>query len=389
MESSNIPQNVKSDQVSIKIDLTMVNSNIKTKGSYNSDKLGVFIESNSYKNGIGSAEKYLASISAKDKFTYVGTLNDNLKRSGIGMNKYNCGDSYFGYWQNDKKFLSGVYAHKPENDQSEFYAGNWEDAKRNGFGVYVWKKDNQPENKAIMDVFIGNFKDGAISRGLYVSRQLEGDNVKSNYYFGKFLNGKKSDENALYYLTTPETLFQGQIENDNLIKGNIYHGKDNRAFSFVKHSSGEYLPDEVTEEKANEVKKIYEAFNNFNKIEKIKIVLTGLVKKINELTAAYSGIEKYKTGEVDLLKLLELETYNGIFNEFNKLADQAPNSSNVPKQAQPEQSNNLIQINKKDEAKSEGQDQEVDQSNQNDQGERKGSQEITYEDKKKNKRRNK
>jgi hypothetical protein len=324
MESSNQPQNSKSDFVSIKIDLTMVNSNIKTKGSYNNEKLGVIIEKNTIEKGIGSGETFLANITAKDKFTYVGTLNENLKRSGIGLNKFYCGDTYFGHWQDDKKFLSGVYAHKPENNQSEFYAGEWQKALRNGFGVYVWKKDNQPEDKAIMDVFIGNFKDGAISRGLYVSRQLDGDAVKSNYYFGNFVDGKKSDENALYYLNSSDILFQGQIKEDNLIKGNIYQGKDKRAFSFEKHSLGssdEYLPDEVSDEVADGVRKIYDMFKNYDSLERIKSVLKGLVKKIKELTATYSDIENYKKGEVDLFKVLEIETYRIIFNDFNgKLA---------------------------------------------------------------------
>lgn len=294
----------------------MVNSNIKMKGSYDNKTLGVFFENNPIEKGMASEAKYLANISAKDKFTYVGTLNENLQRKGVGLNIYNCGDSYFGYWEKDEKFLTGVYTHKPENGISEFYAGDWEKAKRNGFGVYVWRKDNQPEDKAIMDVFIGIFKEGAISRGLYVSRQLDGDKVKSNYYYGNFVNGKKSDDNALYYLSSSDTMFEGVINEDNIIKGKIYKAAEKRAFRFEKHEE-EYLPDEVTEDEANGIKKIYDAFKNFDDSNKIKLVLTGLVKKIAELTTHYKVIDNFKKGEVFLLELLEMKNYQSIFKELN------------------------------------------------------------------------
>jgi hypothetical protein len=345
MISSQPIQKVESDHTSIKIDLTMVDAKFKKNEIYKNEKLGVKeIKKNTYNGENGKNEKFVANISVKDHFSYVGTLNQNLQRNGIGIFKYKCEDTYFGHWKGDRKDEIGIYAHKPENDQSEFYAGQWAEATRNGFGIYVWRKDNQPKNNAIMDVFIGDFDQGNLSKGLYVSIQPEGEKVMSYYYFGKFVNGKKFDGNALYYLGCSDTLFQGQIDDVNLVKGKIYQGIEGRAFRFEKENN-EYLPDEISEEEEKEVKKFYEAFKNFDKSENIIKVHTGLVEKIDELIKKYSDIGKF-TDKIDLSNELDMNYYKNIFTKFNQLASPITDSNvKLQEPAQPNRSNNSIDTN--------------------------------------------
>lgn len=320
MISTGVPQKVESNHVTVTIDLTMVESKLKRNLPYKKEKSGVIeIKKNDYKGDNGKNEKYLANLSLKDQFSYVGTLNENLKRNGIGIYKYKLGDTYFGHWKDDKRHQLGVYAHKPENEQSDFYVGEWEEATRSGFGIYVWKKDNQPKEKEIMDIFIGNFSLGNLSRGLYISRKSEGDKISRFYYFGKFENAVKRDENCFYYFTSSDILFQGHIEDEDFIKGKIYQGDKSRAFSFEKgQDEKEYLPDEVTEEEERDLKGLHQIFKNFDENLNVKEKFTLLIEKIEELFKRYSELSNFNE-IIDLFNELKIADYQNIFPELFKV----------------------------------------------------------------------
>ena len=108
---------------------------------------------------------------------YKGQLNESGKREGYGKITFFGGDTYEGFWENDKP---------------------------HGEGLYIWK---------IGGKYLGTFIKGAISgqgKRIYPS---------GNYYNGAFLNGKKHGNGEMMYKNGDT--YEGEWEDD-YING---HGK--------------------------------------------------------------------------------------------------------------------------------------------------------------------
>ena len=85
-----------------------------------------------------SSNMYCVKIENK----FLGVLNELFEREGYCVNNYSNGDSYFGYYSEDKRDKHGFYEFKPEIKNGirnqEFYFGLWKNDNRNNRGVNLW-----------------------------------------------------------------------------------------------------------------------------------------------------------------------------------------------------------------------------------------------------------
>jgi hypothetical protein len=314
----------------IKLDMLTVESTLKRNKNYVNNEKTVEVRKNFIKKGPGKKETYIGEISSKERFAYVGTLmGRELVRSGIGYYIYPNQDLYFGHWLNNRKNNFGVYSYYTPVDEIEYYIGEWKDGVKNGFGIYFWKKQNtEIIHKDMYDVFIGNFNNGGIHRGLYLKRKLEDEITCTHYYFGKFnQDAKRSDENSFYYTTDNETLIYGHIEDNTFIKGNIVQQKDDRIFSFEKSEKTlnlgdlDYIPEQITEEEVlKELKDIYQNFKDFEKEVNFKF-FSNLVVTIYKLIDKHSSLETFTTENLSIENDLKIEFFRGMYQRFEDLIE--------------------------------------------------------------------
>eukprot|EP01084_Bolivina_argentea_P023193 43228_1 len=104
---------------------------------------------------------------------YIGGVNDDGKRHGIGKLIWYSGSIYIGEYQNGKWNGYGKYMFKNGN----VYQGNWKDDKRHGYGKYLYKNG---------DIYEGNYKDDTphgYGKETFANGQI---------YEGNFKNGERN-----------------------------------------------------------------------------------------------------------------------------------------------------------------------------------------------------
>lgn len=208
---------------SVKFNINLVNSDIKNKGFFKSRSTE--IKYNLTNPGNSDPKMfYAAKICSEDNTLFIGTLSKELIRNGNGINFY-LFDVYLGSWKDDKRDGDGIYIYRSnETNINEVYYGNWSLGKKNGFGVYVWKQGAYP---ALMDMFIGEFSDDKISKGLLISG-ISKKGFPKSYYYGKFnQDGLKEDSEAILYSTQTDIIYFGQLQQEEFKEGTIYKKENN------------------------------------------------------------------------------------------------------------------------------------------------------------------
>lgn len=208
----------------IEWDKERIKTDIINKGVH--DEHGIHIKR---WEGESDSEYYIGNIK-KNNFSFIGVLSNNLQRQNYGLNTFENGDHYFGYFHGDSRAKHGAYFWAPKNKngraQSEMYHGFWREGKRSDRGVYLWideKINNHNFDQADFDCFIGEFESDLNKRGCYLSKQ------RDNYYvyYGSYdSDGKKSDDRGFFYSSKQEKLIIGKIHKDSLLNGHILSFKD-------------------------------------------------------------------------------------------------------------------------------------------------------------------
>ena len=158
----------------------------------------------------------------------ISFMNEEEKE-GYCVNRYDNGDSYFGYYANDLRNQNGFYTYGPIRIDynyllNRYYFGFWKDDLRNGNGIFLWSKDKRDENfydsfeKSNFKAYVGIFDSDNLKKGTYLSKEGE------NYfvYHGTFSeNSKKEGKNCFYYSANLEQLFYGTFHDNEFVSGYI------------------------------------------------------------------------------------------------------------------------------------------------------------------------
>ena len=163
-------------------------------------------------------------------------------RHGKGLFIWKDGETYLGYWANDKREGEGTNTYANGNT----YQGNYKNGKKEGLGEYRWKngdfysgywKNDMKEGKGIYkfangDIYDGMFKNDKINgKGSYIwANKIE--------YKGQFKNNIAEKNGIIKYLITKD--------NDDF---HFFKSKEN---NFSKNKSENFIEDEKEEE--NEIK---------------------------------------------------------------------------------------------------------------------------------------
>ena len=123
-----------------------------------------------------------------------------MKRHGRGLFIWEDGESYLGYWANDKREGEGTNTYANGNT----YQGYYKNGKKEGLGVYKWKNG---------DLYSGNWKnDMKDGKGLY-------EFANGDVYDGMFKNDKING-NGLYTWAN-KIGYKGQFKNNTVEKNGI------------------------------------------------------------------------------------------------------------------------------------------------------------------------
>ena len=168
-------------------------------------------------------------------------------RHGKGLFIWKDGETYLGYWANDKREGDGTNTYANGNT----YQGNYKNGKKEGFGEYRWKngdfysgywKNDMKEGKGIYkfangDIYDGMFKNDKINgKGTYTWANKIG-------YKGQFKNNTVEKNGILKYTMTKD--------NDDI---SFFK---NKAINFTKHKNEineNFIEDEKDEENEDEIK---------------------------------------------------------------------------------------------------------------------------------------
>ena len=208
--------------------------------------------------GNEDTDSFIAHIS-NGKSNFIGVLNGKLDRNGYGINTYENGDVYFGYFEKDKRDKHGVYIWPTEekngSKNDEMYYGFWKENVRDHHGIYLWMKnytDSISFEEISFDAYVGTIADDRFKKGTYLSK------VNDEYflYYGGFdVNGMKNDNDAMYYSGKFDRLMKGKIVNEVFTEGYVAFFNANGKISnivYVEFEGKEKIKKMTMKENINE-----------------------------------------------------------------------------------------------------------------------------------------
>ena len=168
-------------------------------------KIGPFI----FREGDISGVSRKGPVLLENGSVYTGDWNDKNERHGTGMQKWNDGAMYEGYWRNDKANGKGRLIHA----NGDVYEGDWAEDKAHGSGFYI-------------------HSDGAKYQGAWVSDKQHGFGVEvwpdGAKYQGAYVNGLKHGSGVFEW--ADGSRYQGDFCNNNIHGLGTYNWSDGRKF---------------------------------------------------------------------------------------------------------------------------------------------------------------
>ena len=240
--------------------------------------------------GSDETDSFICDIT-NGKNSFIGVLNGKFDREGYGMNTFENGDRYLGYFEDDKREKHGIYFWPSEEKNgkvlTECYYGFWKENKKDHHGIYLWMnepKGNTEFEKADFDAYVGTIIKDKFNKGTYLSK------VGDDYYLyhGNFDSlGRKSDESGMFYSAKYDRLIRGRIEEDVFINGYV---------AFFDSESGEMSDMVYAEFDGKDKIKSLKQRTEIAEEERVKIEGKLIDFRNVILTEDYFGIlyEKYK-----------------------------------------------------------------------------------------------
>ena len=326
---SNLLKEMKPTQSNtLELDLQKINESIKSEGKYEVE--GALIRK---WEGEDESDNFIAQI--KNQTTsFIGILNGRFERDGYGLNNFENGDQYFGYFEHDLRSKHGIYFWADEKKgnyiHNEVYYGFWKDNKKDNHGLYLWM--DEPENNkefdnANFDAFVGEIEEDKYKKGTYLSKKID------DYYLyhGNFdENGRKTDNNAFFYSSKFDRLLKGKIVNDNfengyvaffdsetgLINDLVYctFGGDGDVTSIKRKDEIDEKEKETVEKEINDFRNVILEVDYFGNIyEKYKEIKEFIKEHMISLDVL-DDKEKFP----EIIKLCISYNYNNIYNDIEK-----------------------------------------------------------------------
>lgn len=252
---------------------------------------------------------------------FLGVVNGMFEREGFGLNTYQNGDKYFGYFSENERNKHGIYAFKPklENNYilSEYYYGLWKDNYRNEHGIYLWLKENKNikpfsdfEN-ANFTAYIGNIEQDNFTKGTLLIKNA------NNYYVyhGSFnKNGKKEGDLCFFYSAKKELLLYGTFENDNFISGHMAtFSNDGNILKLLKYVKGRFVDKKDINQLEMEI--VEKILFNFRNVIMAKDYFGDLYKE-------FGHVIDFRDKNMNNLEILNSDKYIDIMNAaigYNKI----------------------------------------------------------------------
>ena len=144
--------------------------------------------------------------------TYLDGDNEEglswIKRAGKARVQYANGDTYEGYYgENKKREGKGTYTYRGENEQVTTYEGTWLDGLKDGYGSQTYPDGGR---------YLGQFKAGVIDGdGSYIY-------PNGDVYSGSWFDGKKNGTGT-YLFKENDSSFKGTWKNGNISVGSWIH----------------------------------------------------------------------------------------------------------------------------------------------------------------------
>ena len=191
------------------------------------------------------------------------------EKEGYCVNRYDNGDSYFGYYANDLRNYHDFYSYCPidfnDYNLNGYYLGFWKDDFRHGNGIYLWAKEKKNEkfyenfDKSNFRCFIGLFISDNLNKGTYISKE------KDDYflYHGTFIdNNKKDGKNCFYYSSNLENLLYGTFKDDKFVEGYIAKFNDEGEINYIKKYKNYKAENLEKNDENNKIKELMATFRD-------------------------------------------------------------------------------------------------------------------------------
>lgn len=274
---------------------------LKKDQQYKKDSLIITkYENTSNKNPKDKKQKYLLQNTTPLPLYLI--LNNKFQRDDLCLNNYQNGDSYFGFYQNDKRNSNGLYTYASEKTDSgkfrltEFYLGSWENDLKKGRGIYLWLKERDKKEKsfssyklAVFQAYIGNFKEDKPTKGILLKKRAKDFYI----YYGKF--GKdgleKKGKNSFYYCYTLKQMFFGKFKGGKFVNGYVGkfdgEGKLVDIIKYYKKTMYEY--EDIPKEEIEVCTKAMTDFYNIIKAKDYFQMVYNEFSKVNETKTLYKA----------------------------------------------------------------------------------------------------
>ena len=305
------------NQTKIILDKLAIFKALDKKGEYKDDQSKITIKK--WEDDDITSNMFIIKIEGDTKF--LGVINGMFEREGFGVNTYQNGDNYFGYFSEDERNKHGIYSFKPKLENnfilSEYYYGIWKDNFRNEHGIYLWLKENKNikpfsdfEN-ADFNAFIGNIEEDAFIKGTLLIK-------KGNDYFvyhGNFNNdGKKEGDLCFFYSAKKELLLYGSFENDIFISGHMANFNDEgNIIKISKYNKGKIINEkDINKLEIDIVEKLLFNFRN--------VIMTK--DYFGDLYKEFGQVINFRDRNMNNLEILNSDKYIDIMNAaigYNKI----------------------------------------------------------------------
>ena len=305
------------NQNKIIFDKLEIFKSLDTKGEYKDNKSKITIKK--WEDDDITSNMFILKID--NNCPFLGVVNGMFEREGFGLNTYQNGDIYFGYFSENERNKHGIYSFKPKLENnfilSEYYYGLWKDNYRNEHGIYLWLKENKNikpfsdfEN-ANFTAFIGNIEQDNFNKGTLL---IKNDNNYFVYHGTINKNGKKEGDLCFFYSAKKELLLYGSFENDNFISGHMaIFSNDGNIIKISKYMKGRIVDKkDINQLEMEIVEKILFNFRN--------VIMTK--DYFGDLYKEFGHVIDFRNKNMNNLEILNSDKYIDIMNAaigYNKI----------------------------------------------------------------------